>query len=508
MKARILIVHPEPSVHALLDSMLRALGHEIEQAPNDRIAVRRVERGGVDLVVAWADPDEPDALELINFVRRRSAQIPVIMLFARINPERIRDAVRLGASAVLRYPLSAVELRAAVTQALESFGETEDDSPIVGRATSSQARPEAQPPLAVEFSQHFAQAQSPPASPGFEATRPLTPSLVGEDAGFRQTIELASTMALGRNPLLIVGERGVGKSRLARMIHDQGPRKDRAFIEISCGSLSSNQLERELLGHKTSGNNPDTGMYLPGALSLAQGGTIFLNEVASLSPMLQYQLVRVIRDSEFEPVGSTKPVRADVRIIMSSREDLSPLVDQNLFRQDLYYRLGVCLRLPPLRHRGFDIERLAESFRARISDESGRRIVGFTPDALERLRQYDWPGNVRELESQVQRAVNACQGSRIGLNDLGLPQMREAQPAPQTTATLVPSAFPGVKDQGRIRPLKEALEEPEKQLIIQALTALSWNRQETARVLDINRTTLYKKMKKYGLLIDEPAWVN
>ncbi|WZO99393.1 sigma-54 dependent transcriptional regulator [Isosphaeraceae bacterium EP7] len=508
MKARILIVLPEPSVHALLDSMLRALGHEIEQAPNDRVAVRRVERGGVDLVVAWADPDEPDALELLNFVRRKFARIPVILMFPKLNPERTREAVRYGASAVLRYPLSAVELRAAVTQALESFGDSTDEPAAVSRPPVVQARPEALPPLVADFAKHFAQAQPAPAPMTLESPRPDGSSLVGEDASFRQAVELASSMASSRNPLLIVGERGVGKSRLARKVHELGPWKDRAFIELGCGSLGSAQLERELLGHKTGGNGLDNGVYRPGALSLAQGGTIFLDEVASLSPHLQFQLLRVIRDSEFEPVGSTKAVRADVRIIMSNREDLSVLVEQNLFRQDLYYRLGGCLRLPPLRHRGFDVERLAEAFLARISETAGKRIVGFTPDALDRLRHHDWPGNVQELESLVQRAVNACQGGRITLNDLGLTQpIRDILP-PQTTATLVPSAFPAAKQQERIRPLKEALEEPEKQLIIQALTALSWNRQETARVLDINRTTLYKKMKKYGLLIDEPAWVN
>jgi DNA-binding NtrC family response regulator len=161
----------------------------------------------------------------------------------------------------------------------------------------------------------------------------------------------------------------------------------------------------------------------------------------------------------------------------------------------------VCLKLPPLRHRGSDIEQLAEFFRARFSHEFGKNVVGFTRDALDILNKHDWPGNVRELEGVIQRGVALCQGTRITSGHLS-PSLCHPR------SSRMPSLAPRPHIPTNIRPLKEALEDPEKRIIIQALQALNWNRQETARVLDINRTTLYKKMKKYGLLVDEPIWVN
>ena len=187
---------------------------------------------------------------------------------------------------------------------------------------------------------------------------------------------------------------------------------------------------------------------------------------------------------------------------MSTSENLLALVEQGRFRQDLYHRISViCLKLPPLRHRGTDVEQLAEHFRTRYAIEFGKNVVGFTRDALDILSKYDWPGNVRELEGVVQRGVVLCQGTRITSGHLSssLGHPRTSRRGSVTLRPHLPMS---------IRPLKEALEEPEKRIIIQALQALNWNRQETARVLDINRTTLYKKMKKYGLLIDGPIWVN
>ncbi|MGE3822036.1 MAG: helix-turn-helix domain-containing protein, partial [Isosphaeraceae bacterium] len=173
------------------------------------------------------------------------------------------------------------------------------------------------------------------------------------------------------------------------------------------------------------------------------------------------------------------------------------------FRQDLYHRASVvCLKLPPLRTRGTDVEMLAEFFRARYSLEFGKNVVGFTRDALEILNKHDWPGNIRELEGVIQRGVALCQGTRITSGHLA-PSLCHPR-ASRSGGGMTPRSHTPTN----IRPLKEALEEPEKRIIIQALQALNWNRQETARVLDINRTTLYKKMKKYGLLVDEPIWVN
>jgi DNA-binding NtrC family response regulator len=223
--------------------------------------------------------------------------------------------------------------------------------------------------------------------------------------------------------------------------------------------------------------------------------------VASLPENLQAQLLQALQDRESE--GNGHPAgHPDVRFLMSASDSLPALVEQGKFRQDLYYRISViCLKLPPLRHRPTDIESLAEYFRTRSAQEFGKNIAGFTHDALEALTKHDWPGNVRELEGVIRRGVVLCQGTRVTSGHLSssLTYARSAHNGSNGSRSLLPT---------NIRPLKEALEAPEKRIIIQALQALNWNRQETARILDINRTTLYKKMKKYGLLVDGPIWVN
>jgi two-component system response regulator HydG len=325
--------------------------------------------------------------------------------------------------------------------------------------------------------------------------------LVGEDSGIRQAIEMATMIAPTRTPVLIVGERGTGKTSLAKMLHDRSPRHEAPFIELCCSSLTEAQLEQELFGKRpTAYGEPER----IGKVAQANGGTLFLDEITALSPALQFKLLRLLRDNEFEPIGSNHTLRSDLRLIVGSQDDLAAMVQDGRFRQDLYYRIGVVtLKLTPLRHRGADLERLTDHFRARFAHDINKTVSTFSSEAIERLRQHDWPGNVQELEHVVKCAMVNCRGHRIETSHLVFTP-REA-PAP---ATRQPLRSNKAHMPLSILPLKEALEGPEKQLILQALEALNWNRQETARVLDINRTTLYKKMKKYGLLFDEPIWMN
>ena len=346
-------------------------------------------------------------------------------------------------------------------------------------------------------------AEAPEPAPrvdGHPAPSPFR--FVGDDPTFRQATNLAATVAPSKSPILIVGEQGTGKTLVARMIHQQSGRGDRPFVEISCEGIDELGLERELFGQKF---EEDPASERPGRLLRAHGGSVLLDEVAALSGPLQARLLQVLRDGEIEPLGSSTPVPVDVRFILSTRENLAALVEQGKFRRDLLERINdICLKLPPLAQRGEDVMSLAEFFREKSAREASKPVVGFTGDAVELLTRHTWPGNVRELESVIQRGVALSQGARINSANLavGLAPSRASRPANSYTArNYVP---PGAG----LRPLKEALEEPEKQIIIQALRALNWNRQETARVLDINRTTLYKKMKKYGLLIEEPALLN
>jgi two-component system response regulator HydG len=446
------------------------------------MAVRLMERGGVDLMVAGVDPSDTESLELLAYMRRKHRPVPVIILFPGSHPERIKEALRMGALTVLKYPVPATELRAAVTQAL-------------GPATAAPPPPNAVPAFAgngLANGHHVALV-----NPRLERMA-RDWGLIGGDTSLRQTIELAATVAPMRTPVLIDGEHGTGKSVMARALHQMSGRGDQPFVAIDCTALAGGWHD----SHGGSGSNTAQSIDWAGKLGQAQGGTLFLDEVSALPDEIEVQLLRFLQDRELDSMAAHHAAHNDVRVVMSTSENLLNLVDQGKFRQDLYHRISViCLRLPPLRHRGSDIEQLAEAFRARFTHEFNKNIIGFTRDALDILIKHDWPGNVRELETVIHRGVALCQGNRITSG-----QISPSLGHPRATRTPMTTQRPHAPM--NIRPLKEALEEPEKRIIIQALQALNWNRQETARVLDINRTTLYKKMKKYGLLVDGPIWVN
>jgi two-component system response regulator HydG len=522
-KLRILILYPDPAGLALLTSMLKSLGHAIEEATTDRAAVRSMERNDIDLVLAGVDPLDAEALELLMYVRRKHREVPVILLFPRLHPERAKEALRLGAMAVLKYPVPAAELRAAVLQALERCETRHTDpapaNPVAPAATASRA-PAAQA-SAIELSPIAPHSAVPaPQNSRLAAPAPLAVSanppsfapahrveqqareigMVGNDPSWRQVIDLAVTIAATRSSVLIVGEPGTGKSLLAQLIHSLGSSPDRPFVTVEGSTMADEHSMQQPREPAPAATNHS--LDWSNKMASASGGTLFLHDVAALPLELQLHLLRDLQFRDYEASSGHAATNSEARLIMSTSENLSSLIDQGRFRQELYHRISVIsLMLPPLRHRGTDVELLAESFRNHYSREFHKSVAGFTRDALEVLQKHDWPGNIRELAAAIQRAVALCNGPRITSNHLApiLNHNRHSRSGGSTTPR--PHLKMGV------RPLKEALEEPEKRIIIQALQAFNWNRQETARVLDINRTTLYKKMKKYNL-IDETVWVN
>jgi DNA-binding NtrC family response regulator len=529
-KLRILILHPDPAGLGLLTSMLKSLGHTIEEANTDRAAVRLIERNNIDLILAGVDPLDSEALELLLFVRRKHREIPVILLFPRLNPERAREALKLGAAAVLKYPVPAGELRAAVLQAALSCESRSPHSASSERPAFSHSAAEKVAPAAGLRSADSGSPAAPrdPRSNGTAASSTTLPAfdpgaqvadapadpvlarridqtarevgLLGHDPGWLQAVDLAATVAAARSSVLLVGEPGTGKSLLARLIHGLAHRSDRPFVTVEASALADELSLRQSLSSSavTSLNSPDWSHKM----AQARGGTLYLHEVAAVPLELQHQLLRELQFRDYESTAGRPASSGEVRFLMSTSENIPTLIEQGRFRQELYHRISLMsLMLPPLRHRGTDVELLADAFRARFCDEFHKSVVGFTRDALDVLQRHSWPGNVRELESAIQRAVALCSGPRITSSHLA-PILSHSGGARGGGATPRPHLKMGV------RPLKEALEEPEKRIIVQALQAYNWNRQETARVLDINRTTLYKKMKKYNLLIDEPTWAN
>jgi two-component system, NtrC family, response regulator HydG len=541
-KFRILIVCPEPQGLSLLTSMLKSLGHIIEEAPTDRAAVRFMERNPINLILASVDPGDAEALELLTYVRRKLSYVPVILMFARVHPERAKEALRLGAMAVLKYPVPAAELRAAVLQALEQC----EAVPIDTLAQPAGAAGAFEPGLAARpLATPTAQAQPPsvelvpnngmtiplsnnPQMPAGDqhggsslaaiAQRPASQSeavahhmelareidLVTADPSLKQIIELAGTLAATRSSVLIMGEPGTGKSLLAHLLHLAGGQAGGPFISLKASELGEPEPEDEELDVSAFHSASAISVWSE-KLAQARGGTLHVQEVATLPEEVQLQLLRELQFHDIDVAsGHQRPTGlTGVRFVLSTSDNLPAVVEQGRFRPELYHRISTfCLIVPPLRHRGADVELLAEHFRAGFAQEFRKYVVGFTRDALDALRRHDWPGNVRELKGVIQRAVARCSSPRITSTQLAPILNYQRQSRGGTASSSRPHLPMG------IRPLKEALAEPEKRIIIQALQALNWNRQETARVLDINRTTLYKKMKKYGLLMDEPIWVN
>jgi two-component system response regulator HydG len=458
--------------------MLNSLGYIIDAAANDRAAVRLMEQSEIDLLVAGVNPSDRDALKILSYVRRKHREVPVILLFPRPRPEREKEALRLGAMAALQYPVPAADLRAAVSQALERSENRQTKAG--GLAAGSES--------------------AVPVTKRTELVAQET-GLVGADPSWRQVLDLARATAAMRSSVLIVGEPGTGKSVLARFIHALGSNPDRPFVTVQGAALANEVALPEGSGHGRPGLG--NGMLgWPKKLKEAQGGTLYLDEVGALSIELQHRLLRELQSRDYE-ASAGHTMLGDLRFLISNRESLQGLVGQGRFRQELYHRVSaISLMLPPLRHRGTDIELLAQSFRSRYAHEFHKDVTGFSCEALELMQLHDWPGNVRELEAAVQRAVALCSGPKITPSHLApiLNYSREVRSHNGTT--------PRARVQIPIRGLKAALEAPEKRIIIQALAACNGNRKETAEVLGINRTTLYKKIKSYGLLIDEAVAAN
>jgi len=309
-------------------------------------------------------------------------------------------------------------------------------------------------------------------------------AVLGSHPAMTRILDIADRIAATPATVLITGESGTGKSLLAREIHRRSGRQGR-FVEVACGSLSESLLESELFGH-VAGSFTGAAGDRDGKFLLADGGTIFLDEIATASPAMQVKLLRVLQDMQFEPVGGSQTHCVDARVILATNESLEALVAAGRFRADLFWRINVvAVEMPPLRERKADIPLLAAHFLRSAAARAGRTVEGFTPAAVDALVAHDWPGNVRELQHAIERGVFLGRGTCVELGDL--------------PAAVLGSGSLAVGLGAEAAPLKQALATPERQLIVAALEQAGWRRDVAARTLGINRTTLYKKLKRLGM---------
>lgn len=308
--------------------------------------------------------------------------------------------------------------------------------------------------------------------------------IISKNHRIQQIFDILPNVAESESSVLIQGPSGSGKELFARALHNLSLRKNGPFVAINCGALPDTLLESELFGY-VKGAFTDAKKDKPGRFALAKGGTIFLDEVESLSPATQVKLLRVLQEREFEPLGATAPVKADVRIIAATKEDLAALVEKGDFRDDLYFRLNVVkLVLPSLRERRDDIPLLVDHFIEKFNRKMGRLIEGVSDEGFALLMAYDFPGNVRELENIIEHAFVMCRGEEIQLRHLPpeFSQTESHPPRPSLETTTTP------------------FEEAAREALLEILAKNNWNKVQTAKELGIHRATLYRKMKKYDLL--------
>jgi transcriptional regulator with PAS, ATPase and Fis domain len=316
--------------------------------------------------------------------------------------------------------------------------------------------------------------------------------LVGQNPAFKELYSIIERISNSKATILLRGESGTGKRMIARAIHKADKRrKDKPFMEISCGALPREIIESELFGH-TKGAFTGAINDRKGRFELAHGGTVLLDDIDSFSLDLQVKLLRILQHKEFERVGDHKTIKVDVRFIVSTNQDLEKAIIEKKFREDLYYRLNVIsINVPPLRKRKDDIPLLANHFLHLYSKENHKKLRSISGDTMDILVNYNWPGNIRELENIIERAVILDTDGLIENNDLPELLVKNIVPLAGASADI---------DNGSATSLKDALKEPEKVYILQIMKEVGWNKKKAAKKLGVNRTTLYNKLKKYNLL--------
>jgi len=442
---RVLVVEDDATMRGTLVQLLATKGYDVDVASSGIAGAALVEERSYDVVLSDVRMPDLDGLQLLRIVKEVEPRTAVVMLTGYGTIESAVQAIRDGAYHYMTKPFHPEEIFALLHRIEELKG-------------LRQANEELRQQL---------------------AERLAGVDMVGTHPSMLRVSQLVEAVAAHDTTVLVTGESGTGKELVARAIHQRSARAERELAIVDCTTLASELLENELFGHEP-GAFTDAGEATEGKLQAADGGTVFLDEIGSLDPRLQQKLLRFLQEHQFTKLGSSKPIRVDVRVIAATNADLEAQVQAGQFRQDLYYRLNVLhLHLPPLRERRSDIPALARHFLERYR---GRRALRLEHEALAALESYGWPGNVRELENAIERASVLAAEDTIQLDDL----------PPAVTSRAAPEAPAG-------KTLKEQLDAYERELLLEALNGTAWNRSRAAQSLGINRTTLLAKMAKHQL---------
>jgi DNA-binding NtrC family response regulator len=442
--ARILIVDDDRETCQFIAELLEAPGREIAFEFDPRAALAHAETTPVDLVISDINLNASQSgLDILHAAKKANPRAQVVLISGFGTLETAIEAVRAGAFDYISKPFDIGQVKT-----------------VVERALTQSAVPDAQ-------SGHL--------------PRETPPGLIGRTAGMLEVYKQIARAADSKAPVLIVGDSGTGKELVAKAIHAHGKRSSRPFVAVNCGAIAETLLESELFGH-TRGSFTGAVADAKGLFEQAHGGTVFLDEIGETSPALQVKLLRALEEGEIRPVGASRPLRVDVRVLAATNVELERAVSESRFRQDLYYRLSVIVvRLPPLRERRPDIPLLVEAFLRNSCARAGRERR-LSPEALEKLVGYGWPGNVRELENTIERLVLFSPGATIDVSDL---------------PPLMGGATPNIED--RLFADLPTLDEVERRYLLHVLDAVKGHRTRAAEVMGIDRRTLYRMAERFGV---------
>lgn len=452
-KYKILVVDDEPLIRESLYEILRIEGYSVQMAQSGQEAVKLIQSSTFDIVVTDYKLPKMSGMELLEIIKKDYSKIEVIMITGYGSIETAVEAMKKGAYDYITKPINDNEIKIVIKKIVEKMQIVAENEALKEIIAKEQ--------------------------------RGSMGGMIGASEKMQNVYHIIDSVASTNATILITGDSGTGKGLVAKAIHaNDQTRKDKPFVEISCGAITETLLESELFGH-VKGAFTGAIKDKEGRFEYADGGTIFLDEIDAFSLGLQVKLLRVLQDGVFERVGDNVTRKTHTRIIVATNQSLTDLVEEGKFREDLYYRINViAIHAPPLRERKDDIHRIAEFFLEKYSKINNKKVSGLMDDVVAMFKEYSWPGNVRELENAIEGAVIMAKTEVINKRDIPNISKFTSEPAKRSDG----------------KTLKTAIEEPEREHIISVLNDCNWSRSKAAATLGVNRTTLYNKMKKYKIL--------
>ncbi|HUG14634.1 MAG TPA: sigma-54 dependent transcriptional regulator [Thermomicrobiales bacterium] len=450
---RILVADDHDSLRRGIVRALADAHHDVDEAPNGNVAIEKLHEGQYDVVLSDLKMGGSDGMDVLRTAKSLQPNTAVILMTAFGSIHTAVEAMKIGAFDYVQKPFEIEEMELKIAKAIEH------------RRLKHE----------IEYLRHTQ-------GDIYDFER-----IVGASGALQSVLGIVKKVAKSNTTCLIRGETGTGKELIAGAIHHNSLRAARNFVKVNCAALQENLLESELFGHEK-GAFTGADKQRVGRFEQADGGTLFLDEIGDMSQNTQAKILRVLQEHEFERLGGTRTLRVDVRLITATNRNLQQMVAAGLFREDLYYRLNVVsVEMPPLRERKEDIHALAMFFLRRFAGELKKRVEGISNDAQKLLMRYNWPGNIRELENAIERAVLLTEGPQLSSQDLSLGELTTTQPSGD--------ASPVVK----IPPTGIALEEIERQAIIEALKMSNWVQKDAAELLSISPRVMNYKIKTLGI---------